>query len=155
MIGPTCPGNPDKYWDSRDLMKLIFPLPVDQRLFVLAHHNALRAIVTNITILSLEHLLVGECTGVQHGGMQLFAAPETVPESLMPTTLQRTVPHESWIDLIPSPRMRDNTIMLSGTFDECDLCADLVGGIHAGSSNDYVENNGMLAWSDPWHVRGV
>jgi hypothetical protein len=109
--------------------------------------------VTNINILSLEHLLKGDCSsGI--GSMQLFSAPETVPESLMPTELQRSTAHESWIDLLPSPRMRDNAIRLAGTFDNDDLCIDLIGGMYEDSSDHDLENNGMLAWTDPWHIRG-
>jgi hypothetical protein len=39
-----------------------------------------------------------------------------LPGSLRPTLVQRTVPHESVIDRIPHPDLRDRLILLRGTF---------------------------------------
>lgn len=61
--------------------------------------------------------------------------------------------------------MRDNAIRLAGSFDGMDLCDDIVGGLYegfegrsgdssGGDGSSRIENNGMLAWSDPWHVSG-
>jgi len=48
-----------------------------------------------------------------------------IPESLRPTYLQLTIPHQPWIDRSPFPRMRDNMITLLSTIDEEDFLADL------------------------------
>jgi hypothetical protein len=44
--------------------------------------------------------------------------------------------------------------MLEGTFNNDDLCSDLVGGLYEGFDCPDIEKNGMLVWSDPWHPRG-
>ncbi|EJD01041.1 uncharacterized protein FOMMEDRAFT_141779 [Fomitiporia mediterranea MF3/22] len=43
-----------------------------------------------------------------------------LPQSLRPTLVQRTVPHESVIDGIPHPELRDRMILLRGRFDIVD-----------------------------------
>ncbi|PAV20725.1 hypothetical protein PNOK_0335200 [Pyrrhoderma noxium] len=49
-----------------------------------------------------------------------------LPQSLRPTLVQRTVPHESVIDGIPHPELRDKMILLRGTFDLVDALHDYV-----------------------------
>ncbi|OAP55753.1 hypothetical protein AYL99_09905 [Fonsecaea erecta] len=74
-----------------------------------------------------------------------------LPRSLHPTSLQNTVPHAAWIDILPHPVLRDNLIRattslsvsessaadgttnsasnLFGVFDPDDLWTDSVGGL--------------------------
>ncbi|OCB84462.1 hypothetical protein A7U60_g8448 [Sanghuangporus baumii] len=47
-----------------------------------------------------------------------------LPQSLRPTLVQRTVPHESVIDTIPHPELRDRLILLRGRFDLVDALHD-------------------------------
>ena len=82
----------------------------------------------------------------------LLDAPSSTPPTFAPTALQIRTPHPSWIDTIPCSRMRDNMILHYGSFDEDDLCSDLIGGLFEGFN--HVEQTGMLVWSDPWHVSG-
>lgn len=105
-----------------------------------------------MSILNLVNMGFTDCKKVS--SLQLFPAPNCIPESLKLTELQRTVPHDRWIDLIPSPKMRENAILLAGRFNGMDLCEDIVGGIYQGFGSERIENNGMLAWTDPWHVSG-
>jgi len=55
------------------------------------------------------------------------------------------------IDLLPSPRMRDNAIRSQHLFTSNELCADILGGL-MGRQND-VEF-GLIAWSNPWVADG-
>ncbi|KAI0269229.1 hypothetical protein BC834DRAFT_865365 [Gloeopeniophorella convolvens] len=48
-----------------------------------------------------------------------------LPASLRPTLVQRTVPHESVIDRIPHPDLRDRLILLRGRFNLVDCLHDL------------------------------
>ncbi|KAH7115377.1 hypothetical protein B0J13DRAFT_572457 [Dactylonectria estremocensis] len=50
-----------------------------------------------------------------------------MPPSLVPTTLQQTRYHSTWINVIPFPRVRDNLIRYEGRFDPWELMQDLVG----------------------------
>jgi hypothetical protein len=151
VVGRSSPH--EDYSDRIDVRKLVFPLPVDHRLIILVHYNVLRGILTNVNILALHHLAPPECNGGR-GPMPLFPQPATIPESLRPTPLQQATPHESWIDLIPCPQMRDNAIKWAGQFDNDALCSDLVGGLHEDVGDVGFKGNGMLVWSDPWHFRG-
>jgi hypothetical protein len=144
-------------WHETRLIEYATRLPVDQRLITLIQYNVLRACATNMSILNLVSVTFSDCQKVS--SLQLFPSPTTVPESLQPTSLQLAVPHDRWIDLIPSPTMRDNAIRFAGEFDGMELCDDIVGGLYQGfGSQGYgsqrIENNGMLVWSDPWHVSG-
>lgn len=47
-----------------------------------------------------------------------------LPSSLRPTLVQRTVPHESAIDRILHPELRDRMILLRGRFDLIDCLFD-------------------------------
>lgn len=47
-----------------------------------------------------------------------------VPEALYPSPLQLAIPHHTWIDGWPFPRMRDNMIILNDNLDVYDLFGD-------------------------------
>jgi hypothetical protein len=102
--------------------------------------------MTNMTILSLMHRLPLECGGAFN--MDIHPAPKDIPDSLRPTPLQESMPHDPWISMFPSPTLRDNLILSLGTYDEDDLCGDLVGGLYEGF--DDVRNRGLLVWGPPW-----
>lgn len=55
----------------------------------------------------------------------------TMPPAFMPTKMQREVPHPGWIDLFPSPQLRDNLILAVVEFnvDEDEILEDLIGDI--------------------------
>ena len=82
-----------------------------------------------------------------------FADSKTLPPSFLPTDLQkRTADYPDWIDLIPSPRMRDNALRTHHTFSNLEMCADLLSGLNGlplGASGAR-----MLVWSDPWEPQG-
>ncbi|KAI0301784.1 hypothetical protein B0F90DRAFT_244094 [Multifurca ochricompacta] len=52
-----------------------------------------------------------------------------LPASLRPTLVQRTVPHESVIDRIPHPDLRDRLILLRGRFNLVDCLHDFASGV--------------------------
>lgn len=70
------------------------------------------------------------------------AQPKALPPALQPTTTQRAVPHHPWIDLCPSPSIRDAMLQLQGSYSEDELCHDLFG---AGQGTA-----GLLVWGEPW-----
>ncbi|RDL36712.1 uncharacterized protein BP5553_06064 [Venustampulla echinocandica] len=130
---------------------IIFPLAPDHRLLILIQYNVLRATLINMSILSLEHHVSFDCSAA-------FTVPyprsphPSIPLSLLPTPLQQSIPHEPWVDLIPIRGMRDNVLLNYGTFDEDDLCTDLVGGLYEGFND--VENRGIVIWGEPWSEDG-
>ena len=133
-------------------MRYLFPMSRDH-LLPLIEYNVWRAIETNILIIGHVNLTRNEACRFM-GTAPLFANPyeaNTLPNSLKPTPLQRQTPHPEWIDLCPSPRMRDNAIRTMHRFSHTDLCADLLGGL-AGRRTD-VES-GLRVWSNPWEAEG-
>ncbi|KAH7327255.1 hypothetical protein BKA65DRAFT_528218 [Rhexocercosporidium sp. MPI-PUGE-AT-0058] len=68
------------------------------------------------------------------------------PRNLQPTALQICTPHHPWIDLFPFPALRDTILFQGDSFDEDDLCYDLVETCHAPS-----ERSGLIVWADAWN----
>jgi hypothetical protein len=75
----------------------------------------------------------------------LVDTSEVPSDQSFPTTLQRTVPHEEWIDAMPHPVMRDDFILARTTFDEDDLWTDMVGGLFEGYPASDLELPGIIA----------
>ena len=78
--------------------------------------------------------------------------PENAPSPLHPTYLQKSISHESWVDVIPYPAMRDNILRTQDTLDGDALCDDFLGGMCNGLSE--VQSRGMILWGDPWSKDG-
>ncbi|MCJ1474355.1 hypothetical protein MMC13_003013 [Lambiella insularis] len=151
-----------------------FPLPHDS-LLTLIQINVYRALLTNIDLLHLKTYLFPACpsphtchhTPAQHQAVSPqrgdlnFPAETLIPPSLRPTELQLAVPHNRWIDIFPHPAVRDNLILAGEAAANNDLCADLVGSMHAepgsgmgvGDDGEEVVEMGMRVWSDPWDIR--
>ncbi|KAH8694109.1 hypothetical protein BGW36DRAFT_384390 [Talaromyces proteolyticus] len=124
-----------------------FPLSLDHTLFVLIQHNALRGVLTNMAI--LLRLNGQDFQGWADFYTEDLALPtQESPPSLQFTHLQKTVSHESWIDVIPSASLRDNIIKYQDKFDPDALCSDFLGGYTEGEND--IAGRGMMLWGDPW-----
>lgn len=128
-----------------------FPLSPDHQLIVLVQFNTLRAVLTNLSILSLQHIMPAECGAVFNIAC-LPEAPSTIPPSLECTALQRSIPHDPWIDMIPFPAMRDNVLLSGDEFDQDEFCLDASGGLFEGF--DETETRGIIIWGEPWSPSG-
>lgn len=71
-----------------------------------------------------------------------------IPPSLRPTPIQRKIPHHPWLDFFPFPRMRDCLIVAGDSFDDDELCHDLMAFWD-------TRNTGatLLVWGEPWDPR--
>ncbi|KAI6091092.1 hypothetical protein F4821DRAFT_227493 [Hypoxylon rubiginosum] len=127
-----------------------FPLTLDH-LIPLVQYNFIRGVLTNMAILGSQNAFPKECARIWIG-MPLFPAPSTVPESLQPTALQRSTPHEPWIDLIPDKQIRDNAILALGTFKREDVEEDVT--VSVFGTKKLLELNGIIAWDEPWRPEG-
>ena len=119
------------------LLSLYFPLSSDH-LLPLIQHNALRALAKNSSLLGETTSLIKPppdgrpllatidlCDGLVT--LQPRIDQPTPPGSLHPTYSQMKNPHLPWLDMFPSPRLRDNFIEYQETLDAWDLCYDLFG----------------------------
>ncbi|PWY68507.1 hypothetical protein BO94DRAFT_569830, partial [Aspergillus sclerotioniger CBS 115572] len=127
--------------------------PQTDHLLTLTRLNIWRAANDNIIAASMttEYLWADE-------SISLFSIPTanplptsinlpttTIPVSLQPTNLQKTLPHHPWFDIFPFPAMRDNFLQAEGMFDEDDLCHDLMG-----FWDSRREEATLLVWGVPW-----
>lgn len=122
--------------------------PTTDHLLVLIKFNILRALVTNMHMLGITEEFTEEDDAISPfviSSDQMRTAE--LPRALRGTKLQMEVPHHPWIDIIPVPRMRDNLIRAGGTFDDMELCGDLVG-FFSGSRME----KGMIIWGEPWDI---
>lgn len=136
----------------------IFPLSSDH-LIILVQYNALRASMTNHILLQPLFLATSsptqECATAAYHLLQSLTIPDLIPPSMHPTDLQKSIPHGSWVDIIPHPCWRDNVLLALGTFDEEDeLWTDTIGGLFEGFPDDEIERCGIIAWSPPWDLSG-
>jgi hypothetical protein len=128
-----------------------FPLSVDHQLFTMIQYNALRGVMTNMSI--LLHLNGRPLEGwADLYTEDLPNPPDHAPPSLQPTYLQKIVKHESWVDIIPYPVMRDNILRNQDNLDADALCDDFLGGMYEGLGD--VQNRGMILWGEPWSGDG-
>lgn len=111
----------------------------------MVRYNFVRASVTIMKMLSQFHF-----TDESWSTLPLFPAPEALPPALQPTELQRSIPHDAWIDRLPCPRLRDNVLLLQGTFDAEELLMDFRGP-DAGSVDEF---QGVIVWNEPWKQEG-
>lgn len=98
---------------------------VDQ-LLTLVQFNVFRALVSNTSAIgfTMEWLSADALSPFNTRNPDLLDIP--CPASLRPTMLQRAVSHHPWIDLFPLPLMRNNILRAGESFDDTDLCMDLV-----------------------------
>jgi len=137
--------------------QIFFPLAPDH-LIVLIQYNVLRASRYNRDLLLGSGLFapgtLSECDASITHTLPPLASPALLPPALHPTALQRAVPHEDWIDLMPHPAWRDNLIAAAGKYDEEAMWSDCLGGLFEGFPADEVEWRGVAAWAPSWDVSG-
>lgn len=166
-----------KAYDADGHPVFSFPLSRDH-LITIIELNVYRASLTNIYILGAYSLLCNPACGYAVNNSEPPLFPWTghqpsgiIPDSLRPTPLQRSTPHEVWIDILSSPSMRDNAIIAvaEGRLRNEDLCADVLRGIcgegkrrertarnvdpPSGDSEDGDEAH-MIVWNTPWDLSG-
>ncbi|KAJ5744088.1 hypothetical protein N7533_008958 [Penicillium manginii] len=118
--------------------------PCLDHLLTLSKLNILRAILDNSKTLGLSTRDMEDdvLSPFNSPGCDLNLKDRVLPASLCPTAIQRDTPHHPWLDCFPFPRMRENLIQADGTFNDCDLCGDVM--------DPGVGDAGMLVWGDPW-----
>jgi hypothetical protein len=118
--------------------------PRTDHILVLVKFNVFRALMSNVRDLGTSDKEVMDDNALSpYSDSSAFIRP--APPALRPTNLQRKICHHPWIDAVPIPGMRDNLLLAKDSYDDQQLCADLVGVY--GESTD---RNGMIVWGDPW-----
>jgi hypothetical protein len=133
----------------------LHPLPADH-LLSLVYYNVCRALISNIAILGLDLNLMST---QDYPSPFLPSSPTassllgSLPTSLQPTELQRTISHHPEYDILPDPTMRDNFLCYGeDNVDDAELCLDMTGnGVH-NEVQDAAGQAGFIVWGDPWDL---
>lgn len=135
-----------------------FRLPID-RLLPLLQFNLYRACISNAWTLGIDpRLMHDDIASPFPTASDSYCG--SLPLSLRPTRVQKSMPHHPYIDLFPIAEVRDNMIIYDGLFDEDEFCADLAGhtvpsmkdstgemGINEQDGPGYT---GLVVWGEPW-----
>lgn len=124
--------------------------PSSDNVIVFVQFNVFRALASNA-----ESLGIGIRRVLDDDSISPISDPshnmqaKMVPPTLLPTRLQKDVPHHPWIDILPIPVLRNNLLLAQDKYDEDRLCAELIG-------YDQASNGrcGMILWGEPWDPAG-
>ena len=172
----SCPPPPAHLLLKSLYSRNYFPLPSDH-LITLIQYNVYRALFHNKQVLASGSTFI--CATIPATINQLPG--KELPSSLVPTEIQQSVPHLSWMDVFPEPSLRDNVILYAGTYDVYELFKDLLGEdsvtvtyadaepifghrlpegkiIEALHEIDQLkpdgraDKKGLLVWGEPWDI---
>ncbi|KAJ5647979.1 hypothetical protein N7490_004351 [Penicillium lividum] len=73
---------------------------------------------------------------------------EKIPHCLRPTLIQLHIPHHPWLDFFPFPNMRDCMILAGDSFDDDDLCHDLMAFWDTRNTSAT-----LLVWGNSWEAK--
>lgn len=132
-----------------------FLLSADHRLLTLVHNNIIRGLAANASLLNYPWSTVCQDAALSsfspHAPNMDFPVTQShLPDNLHPTPLQYEETHHPWLDLIPSPRFRDNLIRRLATASlewdfETELCEDVTG---VGRLQLSCSRPGFMIWGE-------
>jgi len=131
----------EKWAESR----LTMGSPNSDRVLVFVKINVFRALISNSKHLGFNYENMPDDALSPFSNSSNHCHHKTLPPALRPTKVQCEIPHHPWLDLIPIPGMRDNLIRAGDSYDDMQLCGDLVGCFSASSNRE-----GMIVWGEPW-----
>lgn len=110
--------------------------------------NVQRAIIQNIhsTGMTMEWTKEDDAISIFNLQVPGFSYLH-IPLDLLPTEVQKRVPHHPWLDFFPSPTLRDNLIVLQDEIDDEDLCHDLMAFWDTRNTRA-----GLLVWGPSWQT---
>jgi hypothetical protein len=125
--------------------------PLADHVLTLVKFNVFRAMLSNSLTLGFpaEDRMEDNATSPFPLSQGTGTTNSSLPPSLRPTKLQCRVPHHPWIDLLPIPQMRDNLLRAGNSYDDLELCADLIG-----FYNSPTTRTGLIVWGEPWDAEG-
>ncbi|KAL4812962.1 hypothetical protein BDW67DRAFT_169223 [Aspergillus spinulosporus] len=131
-------------WFSTEALERYYAAnPCLDHLFTLSKFNVLRAFIGNMAALGLSMEDMGdEALSPFNTNFPRPDDKTVVPASLLPTAIQCAFPHHPWLDCFPFPRIRDNLVMAADSFEDCELCTDMMD-----PTNGDI---GVMVWGDPW-----
>lgn len=120
--------------------------PNTDQLLSLSRLNVQRAIIDNISAIGMTMSWLDDDESLSIFNMSIPGYSEAaIPESLRPTRLQRETPHHPWLDFFPFPNMRDSMISARDSFDDEELCHDIMAFFDTRNSGAT-----LLVWGNSW-----
>ncbi|EON64780.1 hypothetical protein W97_04013 [Coniosporium apollinis CBS 100218] len=119
--------------------------PTSDLLLTLIQVNVFRAMMSNIFTLGMTGEVMKDDALSPFHTTNSGCLPSSTPPNLRPTMLQCQTPHHPWLDFFPLPVMRDNLLRAGESFDDVQLCIDLVGFCGAPTGRA-----GLIVWGEPW-----
>jgi Domain of unknown function (DUF3425) len=134
----------------------LYPLPADH-LISLVYYNVYRALIANVAILGLDlDLMTTDDYPSPFTPLSPTAssALNSLPPSLQPTALQRSIAHHPQWDIVPDPLIRDNLLRQGEpNIDDVEMCMDLIGSeARRQRYEKSKEPAGCIVWGDPWDM---
>lgn len=146
---------------TQEIFRLHFPFSTDH-LIHLIQFNVFRAVLINMFTIRATHLFSCETNMTDWIRISALPLPSAIPPTLEPTALQRRIPHAPYVDLFPLPGLRDALVLAEGTYDDCELCVDLLGSIadkHVRDrqtiedvTKEQDDRKGLIVWGEPWRI---
>jgi hypothetical protein len=135
---------------KRITFDLYEPVPIlSDHLISLIKYNLYRAVAANSWAIGIDPRQMHSdiLSPFTSKGPDITSLCLSLPPSLRPTAVQRSVPHHPYIDLFPFPFLRDRLIELGATIDEDQLCADFAGD---NLPSEFGGHTGLIVWGEPW-----
>jgi hypothetical protein len=98
----------------------LVPTPSTETHFVMLHSIDARS-----ALISISAILQVSCDGTR---WTYSSTLPSTPPSLIPTAQQSQIPHLSYIDTLPFPKLRDHILGTLAVINEEQLCKDIVSG---------------------------
>ncbi|KAH8688784.1 hypothetical protein BGW36DRAFT_309652 [Talaromyces proteolyticus] len=138
-----------KLFEAKAYESYINGAPNRDHLISLSRLNVHRAINENIRAVGMTSRWLQDDNSISIFNLaQPSFSIEGIPPCLHPTSIQLCVPHHPWFDFFPFPRMRDCMILAGDSFDDDDLCHDLMA--FWDTRNTAAT---LLVWGDSWDAR--
>lgn len=138
-----------KWFEAKALESYMNGTPNRDHLISLSRLNVHKAINENICAIGMTpRWMQGDDTISIFNLSQPSFSIEGIPACLRPTYIQLRVPHHPWLDFFPFPRMRDCMILAGDSFDDDDLCHDLMA--FWDTRNTAAT---LLVWGDSWDAK--
>lgn len=138
-----------EHFSENAYLSYLHGCPTADHLLTLSKVNVFRAFWQIISVLGMDDSWMRDETISPFATLRpRYTDHSALPLSLQPTQLQQTRSHHPWIDFFPLARMRDNLLVALDSYDEDQLCVDIMG-----FWNPSMERCGLLVWGEPTDPR--
>lgn len=148
-LAPPDAGRFRKWFEAKAYESYITGAPDQDHLISLSRLNVHKAINENIRAVGMTSQWMQSDDSISIFNLsQPGFSIEGIPHCLRPSFIQLRVPHHPWLDFFPFPRMRDCMILAGDSFDDEDLCHDLMA--FWDTRNTAAT---LLVWGQSWDAR--